>query len=97
MELLDLDWMRAGNLTPIILNDALNRLTNVTGERRLNVEKTFWQTVATLEKRYDIELYLTGQVFAGPDADRDQLTRDKEFWEDLVQDAIRLTQSKLEA
>lgn len=96
MTLLDVNWMARGNLTVIVLNDALTRLASITGERRLYVEKTYWRVVASLEERYDIELYLTGQVFAGPSADVDTLLGDKEFWEDLVQDSLRLTQELLE-
>ena len=96
MEMLSVNWMEQGNLTNIILNDTLNRLSNITGARRLYVEKTYWQTISMLEKRYDIELYLTGQVFAGPHADREVLESSKEFWEDLVQDSVRLTQHTLE-
>lgn len=91
-QMLGVNWMEQGNLTQTILADTIERLSAESGETHLLTEKAFWKTVASLEFRYDIEVYLTGQVFASPDADIEVLEESKEFWEDFVQDAIRLTQ-----
>ena len=91
-QLLNVNWMKQGNLTQTILADTIERLSAESGETHLLTEKAFWRTITSLEFRYDIELFLTGQVFAGPDADIEVLEGSREFWEDFVQDAIRLTQ-----
>lgn len=89
------NWMHEGNLTLTILNDTLNRIANVTGATWLETETTFWRVLAGLERRWGVELYLGGQVFAEDDAPLCELAS-KEFWEDFVQDAIRLTREELE-
>lgn len=97
MYIKDLNWMRMGNLTMTVMWDSLDRISHLTGATRLEVERQFWKTLSSLETMYDVEVYLTGQVFLREGAALKPEDLDRDFWETFVQDLFGLTQQFLEA
>lgn len=89
------NWLRAGNLTPIIIRDTQDRLANETGATFREVAAAWEHTLALMEETYGVEVYLTGQVFTTTENYADAFLAD-EFWQDFVQELVCRTRQTLE-